>query len=149
MAYRTKNITALAVEMNRCSMKVYVELKRRYGATFTYDGAWESFSSKPHIITPCVGNALLFPMFLRTTIAPRQRVLCRNEQRLWPARRSECSSSLLVPACRVAHLVLVGAAACTHRTKCAAAACTTRVRRDAGGLSDCRVLPLCSGHDSR
>ena len=44
MAYQTKNITALAAEMNRCSMKVYVELKRRYGATFTYDGAWESFS---------------------------------------------------------------------------------------------------------
>lgn len=38
MAYQTKNITALAVEMNRCSMKLYAELKRRYGATFTYDG---------------------------------------------------------------------------------------------------------------
>ena len=98
---------------------------------------------------PCVGTLLLFPMFCAQPSPGGYRVLCKNEQRLWPTQRRECSSRHLVPACRVAHLVLAGSAACTRRTKCAAAARTTRVSRDAGGLLDCRVLPLCSGHHSR
>ena len=44
----------------------------------------------PSPLSPCVGTVLIFPTFCAQPSPARQRVLCKNEQRLWPARRGAC-----------------------------------------------------------